>query len=152
MSDDMLRHVPALRAYAQSLCGRQQDPNDLVRAIQNADKNQLGTQMRACQSIIMRNRIHTTIRKSTRKRTGSAGCASDKPASQPTQEWRPRHQKVWDQMAGMPGPYTESIVMASVLAKSQICAAETLACDIVTIPSRVNRARTKLKHALVPEV
>lgn len=45
MSDDVLRYLPALRTYARSLCGRQQDPNDLVRAIQKAHKNQLGTQM-----------------------------------------------------------------------------------------------------------
>lgn len=156
MSDDVLHHLPALRAYARSLCRRQQDPDDLVqetllRAIENADKYQPGTHMRAWLFTIMRNRFYTNIRKSARERTGSDDCVSNKPMSQPTQEWHLRHQEMWDQLARMPAHYREAIVLVSVVGESYIRAAEILECDIGTIKSRVNRARTMLKRALEPE-
>ncbi len=156
MSDDVLHHLPALRGYARSLCGRQQDPDDLVqetllRAIENADKYQRGTNMRAWLFTIMRNRFYTNIRKSARERTGSDDCVSDSLTSQPTQEWHLRHQEMWDQLARMPVHYREAIVLVSVLGESYIRTAEILECDIGTIKSRVNRARTMLRRALEPE-
>ena len=156
MSDNVLHHIPALRAYARSLCGRQEDPDDLVqetllRAIEHADKYQPGTHMRAWLFTIMRNRFYTNVRKSARERTGSDDCASDKPISQATQEWHLRHQEMWDQLGRIPVHYREAIVLVSVLGESYIRAAEILECDIGTIKSRVNRARTMLKRALEPE-
>lgn len=156
MSDDVLHHLPALRAYARSLCGRLQDPDDLVqetllRAIENADKYQPGTYMRAWLFTIMRNRFYTNIRKSARERTGTDDCVSGKLTSQPTQEWHLRHQELWAQLAIMPPHYREAIVLVSVLGESYIRAAEILECDIGTIKSRVNRARSMLKRALEPE-
>ena len=156
MSDDVLHHLPALRAYARSLSGRLQDPDDLVqetllRAIEHADKYQPGTHMRAWLFTIMRNRFYTNIKKATRERTGVTDCVSDSPSSQPTQEWHLRHRELWDQLFEMPAHYREAIVLVSVLGVSYIRAAEILECDIGTIKSRINRARTRLKHALEPE-
>lgn len=69
MTDNVVDHLPALRAYARSLSGWNSDPDDLVqetllRAIENADKYQPGTHMRAWLFTIMRNRFYTNIRKS----------------------------------------------------------------------------------------
>ena len=58
---------------------------------------------------------------------------------------------MWDQLSRIPVHYREAIVMVSVLGESYIRAAEILECDIGTIKSRVNRARTMLKRALEPE-
>ncbi|CAM3289744.1 sigma-70 family RNA polymerase sigma factor [Paracoccus nototheniae] len=156
MSDNVLDHIPALRAYARSLCKHGQDADDLVqetllRAIEHADKYQSGTYMRAWLFTIMRNRFYTNVRKAARERTGSEDCVSGQLVSQPTQEWHLRHQELWDQLARMPRHYREAIILVSVLGESYLRAAEILECDIGTIKSRVNRARGLLKHALEPE-
>lgn len=156
MTDDVLDHVPALRAYARSLCGWTLDPDDLVqetllRAIENADKYQPGTHMRAWLFTIMRNRFYTNIRKHARERTGTADCVSSSPISQPTQEWHLRHRELLMQMEEMPVHYREALILVTVLGESYIRAAEILDCDIGTIKSRVNRARSLLRRALEPE-
>lgn len=156
MSDDVLSHLPALRAYARSLCGQWQEADDLVqetllRAIENAHRYQPGTHMRAWLFTIMRNRFYTNIRKAARERTGAADCVSDQPVSQPGQEWHLRHCELWVQLALMPAHYREAIVLVSVLGESYIRAAEIMECDIGTIKSRVNRARSRLRDRLQPE-
>lgn len=156
MSDNVLHHIPALRAYARSLCRSGQDADDLVqetllRAIENADRYQPGTHMRAWLFTIMRNRFYTNVRKSARERTGSGDCVSDVPVTQPAQEWHLRHQELWDQLALMPVHYREALILVSVLGESYVSAARLLECDLGTIKSRVNRARGLLKRAPEPE-
>lgn len=156
MSDNVLHHIPALRAYARSLCGRVQEPDDLVqetllRAIEHADKYRPGTYMRAWLFTIMRNRLYSNIRRSTRERTGSDDCVSHKLICQPTQEWHLRNVELWAQLDRLPLHYREAIVLVAVLGESYIRAAEVLDCDIGTIKSRVSRARNLLKLALEPE-
>lgn len=156
MSDDVLDYVPALRAYARSLCGRAEDPDDLVqetllRAIQHVDKYRPGTHMRAWLFTIMRNHFYTTVRKSARERTGAEDCVSDRPVTQPGQEWHLRHRELCHQLEIMPVHYREAIILVSVLGESYIRAAEIMDCDIGTVKSRVNRARAMLRQALQPE-
>ena len=156
MSDDVLFHIPALRAYARSLCGQVQDSDDLVqetllRAIEHADRYRPGTHMRAWLFTIMRNRFYTNIRKAGRERTGAADCVSDQPVTLPAQEWHLRHRELWDELARMPVHYREAIVLVAVVGESYIRAAEILDCDLGTVKSRVSRARSLLKHALEPE-
>ena len=142
MTDNVVDHLPALRAYARSLSGWNSDPDDLVqetllRAIENADKYQPGTHMRAWLFTIMRNRFYTNIRKSARERTGAADCISSSPIVQPTQEWHLRHRELLIQMEKMPVHYREALTLVTVLGESYIRAAEILECDIGTIKSRV---------------
>lgn len=156
MSDDVLSHIPAMRAYARSLCKGALDADDLVqetllRAIEHADKYRAGTHMRAWLFTIMRNRFYTNIRKAARERTGDADCVSGGPVTQPDQEWHLRHMELWRQIGAIPLHYREAIVLVSVLGETYIRAAQILDCDIGTIKSRVNRARTMLKTALEPE-
>lgn len=156
MSDNVLDYLPALRAYAKSLCAGKQDPDDLVqetllRAIEYAQSYVRGTNMRAWLFTIMRNRFYTNIRKSAREITGGNDCVSGQPVSQPRQEWHLRHCELRSQLNAMPVHYREAIVLVSVLGESYIRAAQILECDIGTIKSRVHRARGILRKALEPE-
>ncbi|RJL21523.1 sigma-70 family RNA polymerase sigma factor [Paracoccus siganidrum] len=156
MSDDILTHVRALRAYARSLCGTAADAEDLVqetllRAIEKADSYQPGTHMRAWLFTIMRNKFFTDVKKAARERTGSGDCASTQPSVPAGQEWHLRHQELRVALNEMPLHYREAIVLVAVIGESYLDAARILDCDIGTIKSRVNRARNILRRALEPE-
>lgn len=153
MSDDILSHVRALKAYGRSLCGNAADAEDLVqetllRAIENAGSYRPGTHMRAWLFTIMRNRFYTNVRKSARERTGAADCVSAGPIVQPTQDWHMASQEMQQALADMPVHYREALVLVAVIGESYQHAAEVLGCDIGTIKSRVNRARGILRRAL----
>lgn len=153
MSDDLLDHIPALRAYARSLCKNRADADDLVqetliRAIEYVATYRNGTNMRAWLFTIMRNRFFTNVRKQARENTGAADCVSHIPRSHAQQEWHVRGQELVQAVNELPLHYREAIVLVVVLGESYIDASRILCCDIGTIKSRVNRARTKIKTAL----
>ena len=155
MSDDVLKHIPALRAYARALCKTVPDAEDLVqepllRAIENAHRYQPGTNMRAWLFTIMRNRFFTNCHKAARERTGAGDCASTLPQVKPGQEWYMRTQELNAVLRQMPPHYREAIILVGALGESYIEAARLLDCDIGTIKSRVNRARGMLRKALEP--
>lgn len=157
MSDDIIGHIPALRAYSRALCRSVPDAEDLVqetllRAIENAHRYQPGTNMRAWLFTIMRNRFLTNCRKSARERTGAADCVSISTRAQvkPGQEWHMQACEMQAALRDMPVHYREAIVLVGALGESYLDAARILDCDIGTIKSRVNRARTILREVLQP--
>lgn len=153
MSDDILAHVRALKAYGRSLCGNAPDAEDLVqetllRAIEHADSYRPGTHMRAWLFTIMRNRFYTDCRKRARERTGADDCVSGGPVVPPTQDWHMASQEMQAALRDMPVHYREALVLVAVIGGSYQHAAQVLDCDIGTIKSRVNRARGILRRAL----
>lgn len=153
MSDDILAHVRALKAYGRSLCGNAPDAEDLVqetllRAIEHADSYRPGTHMRAWLFTIMRNRFYTDCRKRARERTGADDCVSGGPVVPPTQDWHMASQEMQAALRDMPVHYREALVLVAVIGESYQHAAQVLDCDIGTIKSRVNRARGILRRAL----
>ncbi len=155
MSDDILGHIPALRAYSRALCRSVPDAEDLVqetllRAIENVHRYRPGTNMRAWLFTIMRNRFFTNCRKSARERTGAADCASLAPQVKPDQEWHLQACELQAALRAMPVHYREAIVLVGALGESYLDASRILDCDIGTIKSRVNRARSMLRRVLEP--
>lgn len=157
MSDDVLQHIPALRAYSRALCKSVPDAEDLVqetllRAIENADKYRPGTNMRAWLFTIMRNRFLTNCHKSARERTGGADCVSTQVAAKTaaSQEWHMQALEMQTALHDMPIHYREAIILVGALGESYINAARILKCDIGTIKSRVSRARSMLREMLEP--
>lgn len=157
MSDDILGHIPALRAYSRALCKALPDAEDLVqetllRAIQNADRYQPGTNMRAWLFTIMRNRFLTNCRKAARERTGAGDCVSVSETVQvaPAQEDHMQMREMQAALRAMPRHYREAIILVGALGESYLNAARILDCDIGTIKSRVNRARHILRDVLEP--
>ena len=155
MPDDVLKHIPALRAYSRALCRSVPDAEDLVqetllRAIEYADRYRPGTNMRAWLFTIMRNRFLTNCRKSARERTGAADCASAVPQVAPGQEWHLQASELRVALRELPRHYREAIILVGALGESYLDAARLLDCDIGTIKSRVSRARAMLREALKP--
>lgn len=156
MSDDILTYLPALRAFARSLCGNATDADDLVqetlvRAIENISSYTPGTNLRAWLFTIMRNRFYSNCIKRTRERTGDEDCASQQPTVGAQQEWQVRIKELEDALAKLPVHYREAIMLVIVLEESYMRAAEILQCDIGTIKSRINRGRKMLRAALGEE-
>ncbi|MDO5705270.1 MAG: sigma-70 family RNA polymerase sigma factor [Paracoccus sp. (in: a-proteobacteria)] len=157
MSDNILSHLPALRAYSRSLCRSLPDAEDLVqetllRAIDHAARYQPGTNLRAWLLTIMRNRFYTMCHKAARERTAPGDCASTLPQVAPSQEWRIQARETGVALRELPRHYREAIILVGALGVSYIDAARILECDIGTIKSRVNRARTMLRAVLEPEM
>ncbi len=159
MSDDILGHIPALRAYSRALCRSVPDAEDLVqetllRAIENAHRYQPGTNMRAWLFTIMRNRFFTNCRKAARERTGAADCVSSSVRAQvgPGQDDYMQMREMQAALREMPRHYREAIILVGALGESYLNAAQILGCDIGTIKSRVSRARSMLREVLEPAV
>ncbi|WP_410216615.1 sigma-70 family RNA polymerase sigma factor [Paracoccus sp. (in: a-proteobacteria)] len=155
MSDELLDHIRALRAYAQSLCGNPTEADDLtqetlVRAIDKADRYQKGTYMRAWLFTIMRNRFYTNRKRAVREPTGGADCVSLGQSTQATQEWHIRAKEMRHALDQLPVHYREAIVLVGVLGESYTDTAEILQVDVGTVKSRVSRARKMLRDMLEP--
>ncbi len=155
MSDDILRHIPALRAYSRALCKSVPDAEDLVqetllRAIENTHRYRAGSNMRAWLFTIMRNRFFTNCRKSSRERTGATDCVSVQVQVRPAQDWYMQAREMQAALRKMPLHYREAIILVGALGETYLDAARILHCDIGTIKSRVNRARTMLREVLEP--
>lgn len=153
MSDDILTYLPALRAFARSLCGNATEADDLVqetllRAIENISGYTPGTNLRAWLFTIMRNRFYSNCIKRKREPTGDEDCASEMPVVPAQQEWQIRMQELERALEELPVHYREAIVLVVVLEESYLRAAEILECDIGTIKSRINRGRRMLRVAL----
>lgn len=157
MSDDILSHIPALRLFARSLCGRTGDPDDLVqstllRAIEKVDSYTPGTNMRAWLFTIMRNLFYNQCVKLARERPGAEDCISSVPTTPAVQYWHVRGREIEAALLDLPQAYREAVVLVLVTGESYLMAAEILGCDIGTIKSRINRGRRLLQAALGEEV
>jgi len=153
MSDDILSYLPALRAFARSLCGNSAEADDLVqetllRALENIHRYTPGTNLRAWLFTIMRNRFYTNSAKRAQERTGEADCVADTLVVPADQEWTLRMRELARALNALPVHFRETIVLVVVLEESYQSAAEILGCDIGTVKSRVSRARQMLKQTL----
>ena len=153
MSDDILSYLPAMRAFARSLCRNAADADDLVqetllRALTNIHRYTPGTNLKAWLFTIMRNRFYTNSTKRARERPGAADCVADTLVMAPTQEWSLRLREFARALNALPVQYRETIVLVGVLGESYQAAAEILDCNIGTVKSRVSRARQMLKETL----
>jgi len=147
--DDVLTHLPALRAYARSLTRQYDDADDLVqttlvKAIANISKYQPGTNLRAWLFTIMRNTFLTDVRKRTREQPGLSDCASTLSVSQPTHDEHIAGQRLMRAIGNLPRHYREILLLVVVLGESYEEAARICDCAIGTVKSRVNRARKLL--------
>ena len=152
--EEVIAQIPALRVFARSLCRDRVEADDLVqetllRAIENIDRFQPGTNLRAWLFTILRNRFYSGWAKRARERTGDADCVSSVPVSTADgQFWHLRMREMEAALHALPRPYRETIILVGVLGESYLHAAEILGCDIGTVKSRMNRARAALKQRM----
>jgi RNA polymerase sigma-70 factor (ECF subfamily) len=147
--DDVLRHLPALRAYARSLTKQPDDADDLLqatllKAMANIEKYQSGTNLRAWLFTIMRNTFLTEMRKRAREGPGVADCASSMPVSSPVHDEHIAGQRLIAAMERLPPHYREVLVLVIVLGESYEEAGRICGCAMGTVKSRISRARALL--------
>lgn len=153
VTSDVVALIPALRAFAWSLCRNTPEADDLVqdtlvKALANLDKYQEGTRLRAWLFTIMRNTFYSRIRTRGRETTGAEDCVSAELAQPPTQEWTVRGGEVMRAVAELPPHYRDTLILVVMMGESYEAAAEICGCTIGTVKSRVNRARNMVMTTL----
>lgn len=150
---EVVRLIPALRAFARTFCPDANDADDLVqetlmKGIANIDRFQSGTNMKSWLFTIMRNTFYTRIKMANREGPGLMDCASSRPATAATQEWSLRSGEMARAIEALPDDQRQVIVLIGVLGTSYDDAAHICGCAIGTIKSRLSRARNRLLETL----
>src|SRR5690554_5762437 len=107
VTDQVVDLIPALRAFAWSLCRDRNDADELVqetllKAVANIDKFKPGTRLRAWLFTIMRNTFYTRIKIAARERTGAEDCVAGNVSVAATQEWSVRGKELFRILRHLP--------------------------------------------------
>lgn len=145
-ADQVLDHVPRLRAYARALTRDLSEADDLVqetllKALRHHARFTPGTQLKAWLFTILRNTHFTAVRKRMREQTGAADCVSGSVAVPPRHDLAIAHAEVMAAIDRLPIQFREMLVLVVVVGESYEDAARLCNCAIGTVKSRVNRAR-----------
>src|SRR6267154_4750033 len=151
--ETMLAAVPNLRAFAISLSRNVDRADDLVqetllRAIDNIDSFQPGTNMSAWLFTILRNLFRSEHRKRRREVEDPEGTYADTLTSVPEQQGRVEFEELRVALAKLTPDQREAIILVGASGFSYEEAAAICDCAVGTIKSRVNRARTRLSELL----
>jgi RNA polymerase sigma-70 factor (ECF subfamily) len=149
----LVKSVPNLRAFANSLCGDPTRADDLVqdtlvKAWSNISSFERGSNLRAWLFTILRNTYFSNLRKHRREVEDADGAMAERLSVLPPQhghmdmlDFKKAFQKLSDDQK-------EVLVLVGAEGFSYEEAAEITQCAVGTVKSRVNRARTALSKAL----
>ncbi|MET0313025.1 MAG: sigma-70 family RNA polymerase sigma factor [Hansschlegelia sp.] len=151
--DEILLHIPSLRAFAVSLSGQIDRADDLVqetlvKAWRNLGSFTEGTNMRAWLFTILRNVYISEIRRRRREVQDSEGVFSEAVAVAPQQNGHMDLADFRKVLADLPEEQREALILIGAAEFSYEEAAEISGCAVGTVKSRVNRARTALANKL----
>lgn len=146
---EIVRLMPALRAFARTFHRDPVDADDLVqetlaKGIANLDKFRPGTSMKSWLFTIMRNTFCTRFAAYKREQPGLADCVSTRLSVEASQDWSVRSSEVKTAIERLPAPQREVIVLIGMLGVSYEETASICGCAIGTVKSRLNRARATL--------
>lgn len=147
--EEVVGMIPALRAFAWSLCHNGSDADDLVqdtliKAWTNREKYEPGTNLRAWLFTILRNTYYTQVTRRRREVRDETGEYASTLKSPPTQDWTVAMRTLQDALRELPPEHREALILVGAAGLSYEEAAEICGCALGTIKSRVNRARAKL--------
>jgi RNA polymerase sigma-70 factor (ECF subfamily) len=151
--DEIVTHLPALRAFARGLTGNVTSADDLVqdtvlKAWSKFDQFKEGTNLRAWLFTILRNTFLSQQRKRAKEVSDSTGSFAAKLASKPDHDGRMALQELNEALATLPVEQREALLLVGALGFSVEEAAETCGCAPGTIKSRANRGRKTLAELL----
>ncbi|MBY6046957.1 RNA polymerase sigma factor [Vannielia litorea] len=151
--DEIVEHLPAMRAFAMSLARNSAQADDLVqdavvKAWSNFDKFKVGTNLRAWLFTILRNTFYSARRKSGREVADVDGIMAGGLASKPDHDGRLALADFQAAFATLPDEQRETLWLVGALGMSYDEAAETCNCAVGTVKSRANRARARLAELL----
>ncbi|MEZ5647976.1 MAG: sigma-70 family RNA polymerase sigma factor [Alphaproteobacteria bacterium] len=148
---EFLRLLPNLRAFARSLCGNMALADDLtqealLRAWNNRDSFQPGTNMQAWLFTILRNSFYSSIRKKSREVEDPDGLYAQRLEIAPQQQNGLELKELRHGLSLLPTEQREAIILVGASGYSYEEAATICGCAIGTIKSRVSRARRALMN------
>ncbi|MGP9790119.1 sigma-70 family RNA polymerase sigma factor [Roseinatronobacter sp. NSM] len=154
--DEIVTHLPALRAFARGLSGDMAGADDLVqetvlKAWTKFDQYNAGTNLRAWLFTILRNTYLSKRRKQSREVSDGDGIFAARMASKPDHDGRLALQELAAAMTLLPLEQREALILVGAMGFSIEEAAQTCNCAPGTIKSRANRARKALAEILYLE-
>ncbi|MDB5393837.1 MAG: polymerase ECF-type sigma factor EcfG [Rhodospirillales bacterium] len=150
---ELVSHLPHLRAVARALTGHRDRADDLVndtvlKALSAEAQFQPGTYLKAWLMTILRNHYINGLRR-TRIEVETIGDIPEGALpSAPNQEHVVEVNEVANALQRMSVEHREILVLVSAAGLSYEEAAEVCGCAVGTIKSRLNRARGELKKVL----
>ncbi|MFZ1103818.1 MAG: sigma-70 family RNA polymerase sigma factor [Hyphomicrobiaceae bacterium] len=149
VKEGMLRLVPNLRAFAVSLCGNIERADDLVqetllKAWNNIDGFEEGTNLRAWLFTILRNTYFSDCRRRRREVEDRDGAKAADLSVHPEQLGHLDMADFRKALDVLPADQREALILVGAAGFSYEEAAAISGCAVGTIKSRVNRARSKL--------
>lgn len=151
--DELVTHLPALRAFALSLTRNRATADDMMqdavlKAWSNMDKYQPGTNMRAWLFTILRNNYYSSRRKLNREVADIDNAFSDTLSVKPDHDGRLQMMDFKDAFEQLADEHREALILVGASGFSYDDAAEMCGVATGTMKSRVNRARGKLTEIL----
>ena len=151
--DELVDHLPALRAFALSLTRNGAAADDLVqdtivKAWTNIEKFQAGTNMRAWLFTILRNTFYSGRRKAKREVADVDGVFTAGLAEKPAHDGRLQMADFRRAFEKLPDEQREALILVGASGFSYEEAAAMCGCAIGTIKSRANRGRGKLAELM----
>lgn len=151
--DELIGHLPAMRAFAISLTRTRSAADDAVqdavlKALTNIDKYEPGTNMRAWLFTILRNTYYSSKRKYHRETSDPDGILTDSMAVKPDHDGRLQYLDFRKAFDLLPDDQREVLMLVGASGFTYEETAEMTGVAIGTVKSRVNRARARLAELL----
>ena len=151
--EELIEHLPAMRAFAISLTRNGAIADDmvqdtLVKAWTNMDKFKTGTNMRAWLFTILRNTYYSSRRKSRREVADIDGVLTDNIAQKPAHDGHMQMADFRKALAMLKDEQREALLLVGASGFSYEEAAEMCGVAVGTIKSRTNRARARLAELM----
>lgn len=151
--DEILEHLPSLRAFALSLCRDATLADDLVqntvlKAWSKFDLFAPGTNLRAWMFTILRNGFYSGQRKRSREVVDPDGALTAQLSQKPDHDGNLALAELSAAMGRLPAAQREALMLVGAMGFSVDEAAATCGCAPGTIKSRANRGRRALAEML----
>lgn len=151
--DELVDHLPAMRAFAISLTRNSSVADDmvqdtLIKAWTNIDKFEPGTNMRAWLFTILRNTYYSSRRKTKREVADVDGVFTESLAEKPAHDGHMQMADFRKALAKLNDEQREALLLIGASGFSYEEAAEMCGVAVGTIKSRTNRARAQLAQIL----
>lgn len=151
--EELVEHLPALRAFAISLTRNASTADDMVqdtvvKAWTNIEKFQAGTNMRAWLFTILRNTFYSSRRKARREVADIDNIHTESVAEKPAHDGQLQMTDFREAFAQLPDEQRETLLLVGASGFSYEEAAEMCGVAVGTIKSRANRGRKKLAELM----
>lgn len=147
--DELVDHLPAMRAFAISLTRNSATADDmvqdtLVKAWTNIEKFHVGSNMRAWLFTILRNTYYSSRRKARREVADVDGVFTESLAEKPAHDGHLQMNDFRTALGKLKDEQREALLLVGASGFSYEEAAEMCGVAVGTVKSRVNRARSQL--------